>query len=266
MVRKGSRVRVPSRASARPASPPPRADARLPARGLLSDRRAAGLRRRDPRFLRARVRDPGAAREADRGLHELHHNDALYKQMAELGWLGVTIPEEYGGSGGSMLDACLFMEEIRAGSGPDRRLRDDADRRRRHPALRHRRAEAGDPRRDRRWRGRGDRDDRARGRLRRRRSHHLGRAGQRRLRPQRAEGLHLQRPHRRPHPRRLPYDQGRVQARGPLDDLAPPRDEGARDRPDQDDGRRRDQPPLPDRCRGSRPTPSSARSTRPGPS
>jgi alkylation response protein AidB-like acyl-CoA dehydrogenase len=40
-----------------------------------------------------------------------HHSDAIYRQMAELGWLGVTIPEQYGGSGGTMLDACLFMEE-----------------------------------------------------------------------------------------------------------------------------------------------------------
>ena len=38
--------------------------------------------------------------------------------MAELGWLGVTIPEEYGGSGGSMLDACLFMEETSRGLAP----------------------------------------------------------------------------------------------------------------------------------------------------
>ena len=50
--------------------------------------------------------------------HELHHNFDLYKQMAELGWLGVTIPEEYGGSGGSMLDACLFMEETSRGLAP----------------------------------------------------------------------------------------------------------------------------------------------------
>jgi len=50
--------------------------------------------------------------------YELHHNDAIYKQMAELGWLGVTIPEEYGGSGGSMLDACLFMEETSRGLAP----------------------------------------------------------------------------------------------------------------------------------------------------
>src|SRR6476469_7630378 len=47
-----------------------------------------------------------------------HHNFDIYKQMAELGWLGVTIPEEYGGSGGSMLDACLFMEETTRGLAP----------------------------------------------------------------------------------------------------------------------------------------------------
>jgi alkylation response protein AidB-like acyl-CoA dehydrogenase len=47
-----------------------------------------------------------------------HHNFELYGQMAELGWLGVTIPEEYGGSGGSMLDACLFMEETSRGLAP----------------------------------------------------------------------------------------------------------------------------------------------------
>src|SRR4051794_41430714 len=38
--------------------------------------------------------------------------------MGELGWLGVTIPEEHGGSGGGMLDACLFMEETSRGLAP----------------------------------------------------------------------------------------------------------------------------------------------------
>jgi alkylation response protein AidB-like acyl-CoA dehydrogenase len=47
-----------------------------------------------------------------------HHNFAIYDQMAELGWLGVTIPEQYGGSGGSMLEACLFMEETSRGLAP----------------------------------------------------------------------------------------------------------------------------------------------------
>jgi alkylation response protein AidB-like acyl-CoA dehydrogenase len=50
--------------------------------------------------------------------YRIHHNDVIYKQMAELGWLGVTIPEEYGGSGGSMLDACLFMEETSRALAP----------------------------------------------------------------------------------------------------------------------------------------------------
>jgi isovaleryl-CoA dehydrogenase len=50
--------------------------------------------------------------------YAIHHNDTIYSQMAELGWLGVTIPEEYGGSGGSMLDACLFMEETSRGLAP----------------------------------------------------------------------------------------------------------------------------------------------------
>jgi len=47
-----------------------------------------------------------------------HHNFDIYEQMAELGWLGVTIPEQYGGSGGTMLDACLFMEETSRGLAP----------------------------------------------------------------------------------------------------------------------------------------------------
>jgi isovaleryl-CoA dehydrogenase len=47
-----------------------------------------------------------------------HHNGTIYKQMAELGWLGITIPEEYGGSGGSMLDACIFMEETSRALAP----------------------------------------------------------------------------------------------------------------------------------------------------
>jgi alkylation response protein AidB-like acyl-CoA dehydrogenase len=50
--------------------------------------------------------------------HTELHNKELYERMAELGWLGVTIPEEYGGSGGTMLDACLFMEETSRGMAP----------------------------------------------------------------------------------------------------------------------------------------------------
>ena len=47
-----------------------------------------------------------------------HHSFEIYERMAALGWLGVTIPEEYGGSGGGMLEACLFMEETSRGLAP----------------------------------------------------------------------------------------------------------------------------------------------------
>ena len=46
------------------------------------------------------------------------HNDGIYRQIAELGWLGLTIPEEHGGSGGGWIDACLFMEETSKGMAP----------------------------------------------------------------------------------------------------------------------------------------------------
>jgi len=50
--------------------------------------------------------------------HTELHNQGIYSKMAELGWLGLTIPEQYGGSGGTMLDACLFMEETSRGMAP----------------------------------------------------------------------------------------------------------------------------------------------------
>jgi alkylation response protein AidB-like acyl-CoA dehydrogenase len=50
--------------------------------------------------------------------HTEHHSFELYNKMAELGWLGVTIDEAHGGSGGGMVDACLFMEETARGLAP----------------------------------------------------------------------------------------------------------------------------------------------------
>ena len=55
--------------------------------------------------------------ELTKGYTEAHNHD-LYRKMGELGWLGVTIPEELGGSGGGMLEACLFMEETSRGLAP----------------------------------------------------------------------------------------------------------------------------------------------------
>ena len=51
------------------------------------------------------------------GGHEVH-NQELYERIAELGWLGVTIPEEYGGSGAGAVELCLLLEEVSRGMIP----------------------------------------------------------------------------------------------------------------------------------------------------
>ena len=38
--------------------------------------------------------------------------DGLYKQMAELGWLGTAVPEEYGGFAAGGLELCVLAEEL----------------------------------------------------------------------------------------------------------------------------------------------------------
>jgi alkylation response protein AidB-like acyl-CoA dehydrogenase len=38
--------------------------------------------------------------------------DALWKQLAELGLLGVLVPEEYGGSAQTLLEAVIVFEEL----------------------------------------------------------------------------------------------------------------------------------------------------------
>jgi len=40
------------------------------------------------------------------------HDDALYRKLAATGWLGLTIPEEYGGSGGRLSDVALLTERL----------------------------------------------------------------------------------------------------------------------------------------------------------
>src|ERR671932_884467 len=46
------------------------------------------------------------------------HSDEIARRMAELGWYGLTIDEEYGGSGGTFLDTALFLEETSRGRAP----------------------------------------------------------------------------------------------------------------------------------------------------
>ena len=46
------------------------------------------------------------------------HSQEVAAKMAELGWYGLTIDEQYGGSGGSFFDAALFLEEVARGQVP----------------------------------------------------------------------------------------------------------------------------------------------------
>jgi alkylation response protein AidB-like acyl-CoA dehydrogenase len=46
------------------------------------------------------------------------HNQELYERVAELGWVGVSVPEQYGGSGGGAVEMCLMLEETTRGQIP----------------------------------------------------------------------------------------------------------------------------------------------------
>jgi isovaleryl-CoA dehydrogenase len=46
------------------------------------------------------------------------HNQEIYDRVAQLGWLGAAIPEQYGGSGGGAIDLCLLCEESARGLIP----------------------------------------------------------------------------------------------------------------------------------------------------
>jgi isovaleryl-CoA dehydrogenase len=55
-------------------------------------------------------------RLTDGGEHA--HSQELYERIAELGWLGVAVPEEYGGSGSGAVDVCLLLDELAFGRAP----------------------------------------------------------------------------------------------------------------------------------------------------
>ncbi|NMO91665.1 acyl-CoA dehydrogenase family protein [Actinomycetospora sp. TBRC 11914] len=46
------------------------------------------------------------------------HNPDVYAEMADAGWVGVGIPEEYGGSGGTLVDKMVLFEEVNRGMAP----------------------------------------------------------------------------------------------------------------------------------------------------
>lgn len=45
-------------------------------------------------------------------------NMGIMKQLGELGWTGVSVPEEYGGAGGNVVDQTIFLEGISRGMIP----------------------------------------------------------------------------------------------------------------------------------------------------
>ena len=60
---------------------------------------------------------PERLKDLTEGFEDLQ-NDEIARRMAELGWYGVAIDEQYGGSGGGLLEACLFLEETARGEAP----------------------------------------------------------------------------------------------------------------------------------------------------
>jgi alkylation response protein AidB-like acyl-CoA dehydrogenase len=46
------------------------------------------------------------------------HSPEILSKLANLGWLGVSLPEEYGGGGAGFVDECVFIEEAHRGLLP----------------------------------------------------------------------------------------------------------------------------------------------------
>jgi isovaleryl-CoA dehydrogenase len=63
------------------------------------------------------IRDFAARERLESPPHD-GHSPEVAARMGELGWYGLQIPEEYGGSGGSFVDATLFLEEVARGRIP----------------------------------------------------------------------------------------------------------------------------------------------------
>jgi alkylation response protein AidB-like acyl-CoA dehydrogenase len=49
---------------------------------------------------------------------KLSNSPVILEKLAKLGWLGVSLPEEYGGGGAGMVEECIFLEETSRGLAP----------------------------------------------------------------------------------------------------------------------------------------------------
>src|SRR5690606_30185216 len=66
------------------------------------------LRESVARFVRAEC-DEKLFRRMD---EEAYYPDHLYRRMGELGFIGIPLPERYGGSGLGCVESALFQEEL----------------------------------------------------------------------------------------------------------------------------------------------------------
>lgn len=76
---------------------------------LALDQDQLDLQRSAHDFLERRC-PPTLVREVEAG--DLGYVPAMWQEMADLGWLGITLPEDYGGTGGTFLDAYALHEEL----------------------------------------------------------------------------------------------------------------------------------------------------------
>jgi len=49
---------------------------------------------------------------------DVGYSTEMWRKMADLGWLGLILPEEYGGVGGSLLDLAVLLEEVGRATAP----------------------------------------------------------------------------------------------------------------------------------------------------
>lgn len=68
-------------------------------------------------FCARELGDPERLRALTADGHETHSPE-IYAKFADLGWLGVTVPEEYGGAGAGATEMCILLERSLYGRAP----------------------------------------------------------------------------------------------------------------------------------------------------
>ncbi|WP_341267241.1 MULTISPECIES: acyl-CoA dehydrogenase family protein [Gordonia] len=65
-------------------------------------------------------RETGTREQRDKWTNngEENHSQELYKKMADLGWAGIIVPEEFGGAGAGNVELCIFLEEAIRNQAP----------------------------------------------------------------------------------------------------------------------------------------------------